>query len=888
MKILEVNDNDIYGKIFNGYDIAEHINLDYNYNVKQLVINKYSKSRFVSTLFNNKIGMDIDYLLYKESNDLFSIHSLLSISSNYLKSNKFYKSSDLVHYHQIHNAHLGLFELSDMIKNKPSVISLHDPWFLTGRCVHPDNCNKWISGCNHCNNLNSLFPFKYDNCSSLWNIKSKFVIETDVDYIVSSKFMLDLVKKSPYFKNAHVHLLPFGIDVNKYSKDNVRKEIIKKKYGINDNNIVIFCRAAEEKGIYYIVDALNSLNVNKEVTLITCGSIGLLEKLDQKYQLIELGYIDEDKMIECYQVSDIFLMPSLGESFGMMAIEAMAARLPVVVFDNSSLPDVTNAPEVGVLVKNKDAKDLANKIELLINDVNERIVRGNKGFDLVKEKFDISSYEAGLKKIYDDAYNRQKYKLINKNINEEFKFDYNEKEVQNLLFCLKKLYINILPNEEPLEIFNYLKVEDGDFSSIDYNNSNIQFVIKLFNEELYKKVLRLERLNYFNCLIKSSLLYRGLRKIKRTIFLSNIKNNLSDLNYKVNILNNNINNISKDILLMSNSISSCNSNIGRVESTFYDMYKSLEYNLWNFNSNLNKLLYEESLNNKHKINNFNPLVSIIIPAYNASNYLDKAINSALNQSYKNIEIIVVNDGSDDNGSTRDIALSYGDKIKYFEKTNGGVSSALNYGIEEMSGEYFSWLSHDDLIDYNHIEKLVEFISYKENCDKIPYVNFKIIDEKGNIDLYKTISAQINCSDYKTSVVCSIYNLLMGEINGGSVLIKKSIFDEIGYFDEFMRITQERDMWSRIIKKYSFINIPYDTASIRIHSQQVTNTSSDVVKLSDEKNLDILSHITENDIKKMESNINMFYEKIKMFYKINGKGDMVNKITEMRCNDEKKS
>lgn len=83
-----------------------------------------------------------------------------------------------------------------------------------------------------------------------------------------------------------------------------------------------------------------------------------------------------------------------------------------------------------------------------------------------------------------------------------------------------------------------------------------------------------------------------------------------------------------------------------------------------------------------------PLVSIIIPVYNGSNYMREAIDSALAQTYSNIEIIVVNDGSNDDGETRNIALSYGDKIRYFEKENGGVSTALNLGIKNMGGIFF--------------------------------------------------------------------------------------------------------------------------------------------------------------------------------------------------------
>ena len=93
-----------------------------------------------------------------------------------------------------------------------------------------------------------------------------------------------------------------------------------------------------------------------------------------------------------------------------------------------------------------------------------------------------------------------------------------------------------------------------------------------------------------------------------------------------------------------------------------------------------------------------PLVSIVIPVYNGADYMREAIDSALSQTYPHIEVLVVNDGSTDSGATAAVARSYGDKIRYFEKKNGGVSSALNYGIRNMQGSYFSWLSHDDVYE----------------------------------------------------------------------------------------------------------------------------------------------------------------------------------------------
>ena len=90
-----------------------------------------------------------------------------------------------------------------------------------------------------------------------------------------------------------------------------------------------------------------------------------------------------------------------------------------------------------------------------------------------------------------------------------------------------------------------------------------------------------------------------------------------------------------------------------------------------------------------------PVVSIVIPVYNGSNYLREAVDSALQQTYGRTEVIVVDDGSDDGGRTDAIIRSYGDRVRRFRKPNGGVSTALNHGLREMTGEWFAWLSHDD-------------------------------------------------------------------------------------------------------------------------------------------------------------------------------------------------
>lgn len=216
---------------------------------------------------------------------------------------------------------------------------------------------------------------------------------------------------------------------------------------------------------------------------------------------------------------------------------------------------------------------------------------------------------------------------------------------------------------------------------------------------------------------------------------------------------------------------------------------------------------------------YSPKVSIVIPVYNGSNYLKDAIDSALAQTYNNIEVIVVNDGSNDNGATERIAKSYGNKIRYYSKENGGVATALNLGISKMTGEYFSWLSHDDLYYEDKIERQIEFLSKLDDKRVFLYSNYSIL--KGN-----KITPVIHSHEMLRRK--SKYSLLRGCVNGITVLIPKFMFDEFGEFDAKLRCTQDYDYWSRIQSKYDFIHMEEVLSITRLHPKQDSNVSPNVI------------------------------------------------------------
>ncbi len=210
-------------------------------------------------------------------------------------------------------------------------------------------------------------------------------------------------------------------------------------------------------------------------------------------------------------------------------------------------------------------------------------------------------------------------------------------------------------------------------------------------------------------------------------------------------------------------------------------------------------------------------VSIIIPFYNCA-YVDQAIKSALNQTYKNIEIIVVDDGS---SQYTNKLKPYLRKINYIKKANGGTASALNAGIRQATGQYFAWLSSDDLYTPRKIEKQLKYMM-RNNIDVsyTPVININSAS--------KPFSRPIG-NNYPNKV--SFYQALQSgcPINGCTVMMKMSVFSNVGLFDEKLLYTQDYDLWLRVIQKYQFHYLNEPLVYYRIHEQMGTKKYDHAIK-----------------------------------------------------------
>lgn len=223
-------------------------------------------------------------------------------------------------------------------------------------------------------------------------------------------------------------------------------------------------------------------------------------------------------------------------------------------------------------------------------------------------------------------------------------------------------------------------------------------------------------------------------------------------------------------------------------------------------------------------------IDVIIPVFNGAKYIAEAINSVDNQTLRPRTIIVVNDGSTD--QTTNLVKKYQKqakcKIILYSKNNGGLSSARNYGIKKSTAGLLAFLDADDLWLPTKLEKQLELFnkpSYKNLG--VAFCDYEMIDENGKVD------QSIPRSRLDQSSRGNIYTkLLEGNKVAGSgsgVLIKREVFQKVGYFDENLPAAEDWDMWLRIAREFDFDYVSQKLVQIRRHQTNMSNSEFRLLK-----------------------------------------------------------
>ena len=215
-----------------------------------------------------------------------------------------------------------------------------------------------------------------------------------------------------------------------------------------------------------------------------------------------------------------------------------------------------------------------------------------------------------------------------------------------------------------------------------------------------------------------------------------------------------------------------------------------------------------------------PFFSVVIPLYNKENYIQDTIESALNQTFADFEIIVVNDGSTDE-SLNIVENNNDSRIKTHSIKNSGVSRARNIGIQKAKSDYIVFLDADDLWKKNHLDELFKLLKANPDCGIYAMGYFKIFNSS------RPIKASFHGHDNFCGIVENFF--LASTIDciawTSAVMIPKSTFKTIGYFNESLKSGQDTELWIRIALKEKVAFNSKATAIKVIHNNEKHLSSS---------------------------------------------------------------
>jgi glycosyltransferase involved in cell wall biosynthesis len=198
-----------------------------------------------------------------------------------------------------------------------------------------------------------------------------------------------------------------------------------------------------------------------------------------------------------------------------------------------------------------------------------------------------------------------------------------------------------------------------------------------------------------------------------------------------------------------------------------------------------------------------PLVSVVIPAYNGGMLLRAAIDSVLAQDYAApMEIVVVDDGS-----TQPIApflADVADRVRIVPQPNAGTAAARNHGVRAARGEYVAFLDQDDLWDAHKLSRQVPL--FRDDEIALVHAGARFVDAAGTVT--SVVAADPGLDTHALLAAC--------RLAVQTAVVRRSVLDEIGGFDESLSAADDWDMWIRIVDRYRMAAVPDVLATIRVH------------------------------------------------------------------------
>lgn len=402
MKILQINAvNAIASTGRNTKELGDYL-LAYGHDSMVAYSKGLSVDKKREIVIGNNIDVKLHGLLSRISGkqgyfSFFASKKLLSFMDEY--------KPDVVLLHNLHGNFINLPLLLKYMAKKDivTVVVLHDCWFYTGKCCHytSQGCYKWKESCGNCPQLKKYNKsWFFDRTEKMLNDKKKlFGAIPRLAVIGVSDWILNEAKAASVFKNARVFKRIYNwIDTETFAPRNVNA--LRENLGLRDKKVILAVASkwSKEKGVETLLQIAKRLNSNEKLLLV--GNIGDIELGENIIHISATNSVEE--LANYYSLADVFVQPSLEETFGKVTAEALSSGTPAVCFNSTANPELIGEG-CGAVAAVGNLEDMLSKIRTILSDGKEKYSENCRSF--AKRSFEKESNLAVYLEHFEDMAN---------------------------------------------------------------------------------------------------------------------------------------------------------------------------------------------------------------------------------------------------------------------------------------------------------------------------------------------------------------------------------------------------------------------------------------------------------------------------------------------------
>jgi len=404
LKVLTLSSNDLSGSRFNGHDLHEGLKSRGIETTHRSFWEKSSAAPWSGQVFDRKdvrlLAPFIRRLEYRTG-----MQNRFQYWTSGLLRDPSFLQADVIHLNIIHDHWFRFETILEIARRKPTVWTWHDLWPVTGHCIQPGQCPRWEVGCGKCPALDLPLAVGRDRTDHELQRKLRILNELNLDIHVTTGWMRHKLERFlPFPNGSTIHVIPFGI--NAQGPSVVAKEEARTRLGIPPHSRVILARSTKDpiKQFHSLVQTLSNFESGDvELMVLAIGDRDVVEPTWRTFGNLKCLLIpwvtDSSSLTSYFNAADVTYHASVGESFGMLALESMARGTPVITTAGTATAEVTGMPELEIPPDHYE-KTLTQIATKLVTEPQSFLNLGSQALGRVEHSYSVDSYLDAMAELY--------------------------------------------------------------------------------------------------------------------------------------------------------------------------------------------------------------------------------------------------------------------------------------------------------------------------------------------------------------------------------------------------------------------------------------------------------------------------------------------------------